>query len=411
MSNSFKIAVSSTDLSALKSRIESATFPDELDDAGWAYGVPLTDMKRLVARWRDGFDWRQEELKLNNELPQFTQDIEVDGFGSLNVHYVHKKSDRGAGIPLLFVHGWPGSFLESRKIIPLLTKGSGDSQCPVFDVVAISLPGFGFSEAPKKKGFSLSQYVEVSHKLMIALGYTEYVTQGGDLGSRVTAGIARRYGGMHSKAWHTNVLFSMPPENDDPSSYTASEKEGLARWQEFQRSGSGYFQLHSTKPQTLGYSLADSPVGLLAWIYEKLVSWSDNYPWTDDEVLTWVSIYWFSRAGPAASIRFYYEVAHSGQALGTKSSPPTIPMGCSLFPKELIRIPKSWYPGVGDVVFEAEHDKGGHFAAHEQPELLVGDLRKMFGKVARHFLRDVYSSLSVSSFTFFYCLQAKNDGV
>ncbi|KAJ3995757.1 Alpha/Beta hydrolase protein [Lentinula boryana] len=378
--SSFKIAISSAALSALKNRLESTRFPDELDDSGWEYGVPLADIKRLVARWRDGFDWRQEEQKLNNELPQYTREIEVDGFGVLDVHYVHKKSESGQGIPLLFSHGWPGSFLESRKIIPLLTKGSGGD--PVFDVVAISLPGFGFSEGPKKKGFSLSQYAEVAHKLMLALGYTEYVTQGGDIGFRITAEMARRYGGEHSKAWHTNVIYSPPPENDDPSSYTASEKEGLARGEEFQRSGSGYLIQQSTKPQTLGYSLADSPVGLLAWIYEKLVAWSDNYPWTDDEVLTWVSIYWFSRAGPAASIRFYYEFAHSGQGFGTRSSQavPTIPMGCSLFPKELVRIPKSWYPSVGNVVFEAEHDSGGHFAAHEEPELLVGDLRKMFGK-------------------------------
>ncbi|KAJ3714143.1 Alpha/Beta hydrolase protein [Lentinula raphanica] len=380
--SSFKIAVSPTALSALKLRLDNTRFPDELDESGWAYGVPLADMKRLVARWRDGFDWKQEEQKLNDELPQFTQSIEVDGFGVLDIHYVHKKCENGKGIPLLFVHGWPGCFLESRKIIPLLTKGSGDSQVPVFDVVAISLPGFGFSEGPKKKGFSLTQHAEVAHKLMLALGYTEYVTQGGDIGSRITSEIARRFGGKHSKAWHTNVLYTTPPENDDPSSYTATEKEGLARGEEFMRSGSGYLNQQSTKPQTLGYSLADSPVGLLAWIYEKLVAWSDNYPWTDDEVLTWVSIYWFSRAGPTGSIRFYYEFAHSGQGFGSKSSdaPPTIPLGCSFFPKELVRIPKSWYPKIGNVVFEAEHDAGGHFAAHEQPELLVGDLRKMFGK-------------------------------
>jgi len=171
-----------------------------------------------------------------------------------------------------------------------------------------------------------------------------------------------------------------PPPDDDSSSFSPADKEGLERLKKFEKFGSGYLLEQSTKPQTLGYSLADSPVGLLAWIYEKLVGWSDSYPWNDDEVLAWVSIYWFSRAGPAASLRIYYEVMHSGQRIGDPSSPPTIPLGTSIFPKELGRIPTSWYPRVGNVVFEAEHDAGGHFAAYEQPEQLVADLQQMFGK-------------------------------
>ncbi|KAE9390436.1 alpha/beta-hydrolase [Gymnopus androsaceus JB14] len=368
--SSFKISVSSSALTALKSRLEGTIFPDELDGAGWDYGVPLADIKRLVTRWRDGFDWRKEEERLNTVLPQFTRDIEVEGFGILNIHYIHQKSEKVDGIPLLFVHGWPGNFLEVRGL-----------SIAQFDVVAISLPGYGFSQGPKKKGFSLVQYAEVSHKLMLSLGYTEYVTQGGDWGSAVsyiTREIASRYGGEHAKAWHTNSPFSCTPY----------ELEGLSRMEiSFQ---SGYFKQQSTKPQTLGYSLADSPVGLLAWIYEKLVGWSDSYPWTDDEVLTWVSIYWFSRAGPTASLRIYYEVMNSGQGFDSQSTVPKIPMGCSLFPKELEWDSKkythllthlhSWYPRIGNVVFEAEHDSGGHFAAYEKPELLVGDLQKMFGK-------------------------------
>jgi len=263
-------------------------------------------------------------------------------------------------------------------MIHLLTRVSGG--LPIFDVVALSLPGFGFSEGPKKKGFSISQYAEVSHKLMLALGYNEYVTQGGDWGSAITREIASRYGGKHAKAWHTNFPLTGPPPNNDTGSYTPAEKEGLARMAHYERFESGYFKQQSTRPQTLGYSLADSPVGLLAWIYEKLVAWSDSYPWTDDEVLTWVSIYWFSRGGPAASLRIYYEVMNSGQGFNSQSPVPTIPMGCSLFPKELGRVPKSWYPRIGNVVFEVEHDSGGHFAAYEQPEILVGDLQKMFGK-------------------------------
>ncbi|KAE9387772.1 alpha/beta-hydrolase [Gymnopus androsaceus JB14] len=371
--SSFKISVSSSALTALKSRLEGTIFPDELDGAGWDYGAPLADIKRLVTRWRDGFDWRKEEERLNTALPQFTRDIEVEGFGILSIHYVHQKNEKADGIPLLFVHGWPGNFLEVSKIIHLLTKGE-DSQLPIFNVVAISLPGYGFSQGPKKKGFSIAQYAEVSHKLMLSLGYTEYVTQGGDWGSPITREIASRYGGEHAKAWHTNAPMTGPPPDFDPSSYTPHELKGLSHLESsFQ---SGYFKQQSTKPQTLGYSLADSPVGLLAWIYEKLVGWSDSYPWTDDEVLTWVSIYWFSRAGPTASLRIYYEVMNSGQGFDSQSPVPMIPMGCSLFAGELGRL----VPRIGNVVFEAEHDSGGHFAAYEKPELLVGDLQKMYGK-------------------------------
>jgi len=295
----------------------------------------------------------------------------------LNIHYVYQKSEKKEAIPFLFVHGWPGSFLEISKIIHLLTKVSED--LPTFDVVALSLPGFGFSEGPKKKGFALPQYAELSHKLMLAPGYNEYVIQGGDWGSLITREIASRYGGTHAKAWHTNWPVTELTAPSDLSSYTPVEQEGLARLAHYDRFDSGYFKQQSTRPQTLGYSLADSPVGLLAWIYEKLVIWTDSYPWSDDEVLTWISIYWFSRSGPAASLRIYYEVVNSS-GFHDQSPAPTIPMGCSLFPREIGRIPKSWYPSIGNVVFEAEHDAGGHFAAYEKPEFLAGDLQKMFGK-------------------------------
>jgi len=307
------------------------------------------------------------------------------GFGTINIHYVHKKSEAVGAIPLLFVHGWPGSFLEVQKILPLLTAASPEH--PSFNVVAFSLPGFAFSEAPRKKGFGPTQYAEVGNKLMLALGYNEYVTQGGDWGYMVTRKIANMYGGKHSKAWHTNFGVAQPPHPlQSPlrfllhlvTPYSPSEKAGLARTTDFRTQGRGYFSVHSTKPQTIGYSLADSPVGLLAWIYEKLVSWTDEYPWTDDEILTWVSIYWFSRAGPAASCRIYYEVVQGGEYFSVEK--PKIPMGVSFFPKELANLPRAWVRANGNVVFTSEQKRGGHFASHEQPEALVSDLRKMFGK-------------------------------
>ncbi|KAI9436108.1 Alpha/Beta hydrolase protein [Lactarius psammicola] len=246
-------------------------------------------------------------------------------------------------------------------------------------------PGYGWSEGVLKKGFHAKHYAELFNKLMISLGYTEYVTQGGDWGHLLTLTTASIYGPKHVKASHTNVPICEPPKFfENPivllkcliTSFTSREREAVVASQSFFKNGMGYFAEQSTKPQTIGFSLADSPVGLLAWIYEKLVTWTDAYPWTDDEVLTWVSIYWFSRAGPAASVRIYYEI--SDKVIGFPKT--TIPVGLSFFPKELVRFPKVLLRSKGRIVFESEHEVGGHFAAYEQPEALVDDLRKMFGK-------------------------------
>ncbi|KAJ7081585.1 Alpha/Beta hydrolase protein [Mycena belliarum] len=361
----FRLAVPTEKIQELHQRLKLTRLPDELDDAAWDYGAPLADIRRLVERWQNGNDWREHEAQINDELPQFTRDIAVAGHGVLNIHYVHQQSPVPDAIPLLFVHGWPGNFLEVRKILPLF-----------FSVVALSLPGYGFSEAPRMKGFKLDQYAEVGHRLMLALGYNEYVTQGGDFGFQITRRIARNYGG---KAWHTNFPIAQAPSMfSSPlaylshllTPYTPFEKAGLERTRWFESTGRGYYAAHATKPQTLGYALADSPVGLLAWIYEKLVAWTDSYPWDDDE-----GSYCFSRAGPAASLRIYYEVANGDKRYPPPSEAPTIPLGLSYFPKELIVVPRGSYLNI-----ESPHDHGGHFAAHEEPGLLVDDMRKMFGK-------------------------------
>ncbi|KAF8869402.1 Alpha/Beta hydrolase protein [Infundibulicybe gibba] len=388
----FKISVSDEQLATLHKKLELAIFPDELEGMSPAgeYGSPLTDMRRLVAHWKDGYDWRKHEARLNEQLPQFTRDIEVEGFGSLNIHYIHKKSEVANAIPLLFVHGWPGSFFEATKILPLLSQASPDH--PSFHVIAPSLPGYGFSAAPTKKGFGLSQYAETCHKLMLALGYKEYVTQGGDWGYLITRRMARLYGGPHIKAWHTNFPLGAPPKGFGPlsylwrlaSGYSEKDKAGLKRTEWYTKTGSGYFAIQSTRPQTLGYGLADSPVGLLGWIYEKLVDGTDSYPWTDDEVLTWISIYWFSRAGPTATLRIYCEVTQQEGNILYSTEPTTVPLGFSHFPKEVVIPPRKW-TREPNLIFEADHDSGGHFAAYEKPELLVGDVRKMFGKGSRAF--------------------------
>ncbi|KAA1473727.1 alpha/beta-hydrolase [Dentipellis sp. KUC8613] len=372
----FQISIPDAALAALKHKLLEARFPDELDAAGWDYGVPLADMKRLVARWADGYDWRAAEARFN-ALPNFTRDIAVKDFGTLNIHYIHQRSTRSNAIPLLFVHGWPGNFIEATKILPLLVNAPDNK--PSFHVVAIGLPNFGFSEGTRKRGFAGHQYAEVGHKLMLALGYEEYVVQGGDWGHFICSTIAMNYGPQHAKAWHTNFPKAPPPT--DPAlkeNYSQADIARLEYNELWSKHGQGYYLEQATKPQTIGYAFADSPVALLAWIYEMLVGYTDGYEWEDDEVLTWISIYWFSRAGPASSVRIYYEFEHANQV--AELPRPTIPLGVSYFPKENVSSPLSWASGIGNVVFQSEHPKGGHFAAYEQPAALVDDLRRMYGR-------------------------------
>jgi len=382
----FEIAVSDDELALLNRKLEDSRLPDEVNGNKWAYGVPLCDIKRLVSRWQDGYDWRKQESKLNT-LPMFTRAIAVDGFGELNVHYVHQWSAVEGAIPLLFVHGWPGSFLEVTKILPLLTMANSADH-PSFHVVAPSLPGFAWSEGVSEKTFRAEHYAELFNKLMVSLGYTEYVTQGGDWGHVLTLATASKYGPKHVKACHSNMPLCDPPKfRENPitllkcffTSFSARERKAAAATQNLVKSGRGYSTEESTKPQTLGFSLTDSPVSLLVWIYEKLITWTDAYPWTDDEVLTWVSIYWFSRAGPAASVRIYYESAHApGKRAKFPKTP--VPVGLSFFPKKLAHFPRVLIRSQARVVCESEHDVGGHFAAYEQPEALVDDIRNMFGQ-------------------------------
>lgn len=317
----YQISVAQSKVDTLQKKLALTTLPDELDNSGWDYGAPLADIKRLVAHWQNDYDWRAHERQINASLPQYTISIDVDDFGPLTVHFVHQESAITGAIPLLFCHGWPGHFLEVSKILPRLVQGGGDQQQPAFHVVAPSLINYGFSDGVKQRGFTMSKHAEVCHKLMRALGYAEYVTQGGDWGYVVTR-LMGHYYPTSCRASHLN-MYPVVPSYKNPllavefySKYLVlgmdeALKRGMARAQHFGKEGMGYYKEQSTKPQTIGYSQADSPVGLLAWIYEKLHDWTDAYPWTDDEILTWVSIYAFSNAGPAAPSRTYYGECHS----------------------------------------------------------------------------------------------------
>ncbi|KAI1290673.1 microsomal epoxide hydrolase [Xylaria venustula] len=390
----YKIEVSDSKVKDLKTRLSLANFPDELDGAGWDMGAPLADVKRLAKHWEQTHDWKKAEAELNT-LPQFVTEVQCDGFRPLAIHFVHIRSAVKGAIPLLFIHGWPGHFHEGVKIFKPLTEGDGVAQ-PAFDLVVPSLPNFGFSEGTRERGFALAQYAETLNKLMLKLGYNEYVTQGGDWGTHISRALAHSFP-EHCKATHLNMDSANPPEflknpllalQHAVTPYSQREREGQKRSQWFAQEGRGYNLEQSTKPQTLGYGLSDSPVACLAWIYEKLHDWADDYPWTDDEVCTWVSIYWFSTAGPAASTRIYYEHNHSSnperpnklrRAELMKYS-PGVKIGYSHFPMDLSVLPSTWFRTLGDVVFERAHEDGGHFAAWERPDEIVRDVRDMFGK-------------------------------
>ncbi|EPS39951.1 hypothetical protein H072_6362 [Dactylellina haptotyla CBS 200.50] len=387
----YKISVPQGKIDLVKKKLELASFPDELENIGWELGTPLSEVQRLTKYWKESFDWRAAESKIN-EVPQFTTTIEVDDFGQLTTHFIHVKCQVPGvkAIPLLFVHGWPGSFLECFKMLPFLTGGK---EGPYFDVVAPSLADFGFSDAAKKRGFNTAKHAELYHKLMLKLGYDEYVAQGGDWGSIIAKFLAMTYGPVHCKSCHLNhVWWVAPPKltknpflwlqyNLQP--HSERDKTFLKRRSWFLTQGFGYNHLQGTKPQTVGYSLQDSPVGLLAWIYEKMHDWTDDYKWTDDEILTWVSIYAYSKSGPTASGRIYYNDRHRPQeemAMVYGPVQSSVPIGYSLFPLDIIVFPVAWGRTTGNVVFEKVHPSGGHFAAHERPEWLADDLRTMFGK-------------------------------
>lgn len=387
----FVLDVPQERLDLLERKLALTELPDELEGAGWSYGASLIDIQKLLKHWQTSYSWRDEEARINASLPQYTTPISVDGFDRIDVHFVWKKSDVPNAIPLLFVHGWPGHFLEVERILPALVQGSKDF--PAFHVIAPSLPNYGFSEGIKKQGFGPRQYAETCHKLMLNLGYDKYITQGGDWGAVFTRVIGILYPD-HCMASHVNMAHPFEPQwSNHPflklsfSAQTlfglsADDKAGVARGKWFNKVASGYHKEQSTKPQTIGYSQVDSPVGLLAWIYEKLHDWTDSYPWTNDEVLTWVSIYLFSRAGAHAPSRTYYEFHDNkeGWQYRVNQWVPKVKLGVGRFPKELSLPPKTWYGTMGNLVFLSQHKSGGHFAAFERPEAIVDDLRKMFGK-------------------------------
>lgn len=373
-SQPFTIQVSDADLADLRQRLRRTRWPGEIGGGGWTYGANLAYIQELCAYWTDGFDWRAQEASLNR-MPQFT--AEVDGY---RLHFVHAEGRGPDPLPLVFSHGWPGSFYEVHKILGPLTDPAahGGDPADAFSVVAPSLPGYGFSEIPTAGGYGQARTAELWDGLMQQLGYSRYGAQGGDWGAIITAHLAQKFPQRVLGA-QMNMAFVGPLEDRKPQ--TDAERAYLDAAQGWQAQEAGYQRIQGTKPQTLAYGLTDSPAGLAAWITEKWRSWSDcdgeiERRFSKDEILTNISIYWFSGT-INSSTRYYYEMFQDPARNGLGGRIET-PCGFSIFPGEIISAPRSWVERGCNLTQWSEHDRGGHFAAMEEPDLLVADIRDFF---------------------------------
>jgi microsomal epoxide hydrolase len=374
----FEICVDDAVLDDLGDRLARTRFPDQIFGAGWEYGTPVAYTRELVNYWRNGYDWRAEEARLNS-FPQFRTSIRGQ-----SIHFVHARSAHEHALPLILVHGWPGSIVEFLDVIPRLTnpEAHGGRAEDAFHVIAPSLPGYGYSDPPREPGWDIRRVAHAFVELMERLGYTRYGAQGGDWGAQITTRMAA-FDPERCAALHLNMPLAMPPA--EPLPLTAEEQEDLAIMGGFQREEGGYAQVQGTKPQTLGMALNDSPAGLLSWIVEKFRTWSDSdgHPencFTRDQLITNVTLYWVTETF-ASSARLYWETMHSG-ALLEPIQYVSAPTGVARYPKEqILRFPRAWVEQSYNVTHWAVMPRGGHFAAMEQPELFVDDLRTFFRTV------------------------------
>jgi pimeloyl-ACP methyl ester carboxylesterase len=371
----FTVAVPDAELDALRRRLADARWPEPETVSDWSQGVPLAALRALCDHWRTDYDWRKCEARLN-ALPQFRTTI--DGLG---IHFIHARSPDPDAVPLVLTHGWPGSVIEFLKVIGPLTDpaGHGAPGARAFHVVAPSLPGYGFSDKPAASGWGVERIADAWITLMRRLGYPRFVAQGGDWGAAVTTAIA-----MAQPPGCMAIHLNMPlvfPEAGDFADLTAAEQATVASMQFYDQKDSGYAKLQGTRPQTIGYALADSPVGQAAWIYEKFHAWTDHDAAADsgldrDEMLDAITLYWLTNSA-ASSARLYWESASAFRAQRID-----LPVGVSIFPREIFRPSRRWaersYP---HLIHWNETAKGGHFAAFEQPDVFVDELRACFAGI------------------------------
>jgi epoxide hydrolase len=368
----FRIEIPEADLNDLRRRLRQTRWPEAEAVGDWSQGIPLAYTRALCEYWLDGYDWRACEASLN-KFPQFR--AEIDG---LDIHFLHVRSSEEGAQPLVLTHGWPGSIVEFRKVIGPLTDPAayGGDPADAFHVVCPSLPGFGFSGKPAKSGWGVERIADAWDQLMTRLGYASYGAQGGDWGAGVTQALGIRHA-EHLAGIHINMVTARP-DPDTMDDLTEAEQAALGALKYYRDWDSGYSKQQSTRPQTVGYGLVDSPAGLCAWIVEKFWSWTDcdGDPMTvlsRDEILDNVMLYWLPAAG-ASSARLYWESFTKSLAGQVQ-----VPVGCSVFPKEIFRASRRWAEkAFPDLRYWNELDRGGHFAAFEQPALFVDEVRAAF---------------------------------
>ncbi len=372
----FTIEIADEVLTDLQARLARTRLPDQIPGTEWDYGTDQAYLEELLAYWQDGFDWRAQERRLN-EFDHFK--TVIDG---VDVHFIHQRSAVEDATPLLITHGWPGSFVEFANIIGPLTDPAayGGDPADAFHVVVPSLPGFGFSGKPTERGYNPEKMADVLAGLMERLGYEQYGAQGGDWGAIIGRALAGNYSDRLI-GFHSNFMTAGPPPGGDPDEgVTAEETERRRERAAAFADGRGYQSIQGSKPQTLGYGLNDSPAGLAAWIVEKFHAWSDNdgnveSAFTKDEMLTNITLYWVTGT-ITSSTRIYYE---SGNTPPTRRvGYITVPTAAAMFPKEISFTPRAWAEARYNIVRWTLMPRGGHFAALEEPELLVDDVRAFF---------------------------------
>jgi epoxide hydrolase len=376
---SFHIEIAEEELDDLRTRLRATRWPERETVEDWSQGVPLAYLEDLCGYWAEHYDWRATERRLN-ELPQFRTTI--DGVG---IHFLHLRSPHPDALPLIVTHGWPGSIVEFLEVVSPLAdppRYGGDAQ-DAFHVVCPSLPGYGFSDKPAMPGWGVERIADAWATLMARLGYDQYGAQGSDWGTSISTRLAQQHPG-HIVGIHLTPPLA-PPDPETLDDLTERERAALASLEHSAVWDSGYSQEHATRPQTIGYALVDSPVALCAWIIEKFHAWTDNdgeleSVLTRNELLDNLMLYWLPRAG-ASSARLYWQSMRQVNEWisGAVNDSVTVPAGCSIFPKEVQRPSRRWAEKrFLDIRYWNEPSRGGHFAAFEQPDLYLDEVRAFF---------------------------------
>ena len=376
----FEIVVPDAAINDLKTRLQNTRLPDQISETTWEYGTDKTYLTELIDYWENEFDWREQERTLN-EFDHFKTEID-----EIEMHFIHQRSEHPDAIPLMIVHGWPGSISEFSKIIdPLIDPVAyGGSASDAFHVITPSLPGFGFSSAPTQPGYSPEKIAHILAALMEKIGYQRYAIAGGDWGAIINRYLAFNYPdrliGLHS-----NMMLAGPPtDREQRADVTQVEETARAARGAYMQNERAYQQIQGSKPQTLGYGLNDSPAGLAAWIVEKFHGWTDmpqgatgylDNHFTKDELLTNIAIYWFTGT-ITSSTRIYYE--NSKTPIETTLGYINVPTGAAIFPAEIFVTPRAWAESAYDLRHWSVMTEGGHFAALEKPDLYLNDLQIFF---------------------------------